>query len=417
MSDQSELHPALPDLSGGKRTIATPIPPIVKIFTLVLFFLAMTPVLMYLAWLLTPSTPFPLLVIDKTSVDAQGVERASFFWMMKHRKLTKFNGSFYLPGVDYRGFHPLYDTTYLITGLEGMSESDVDSIADLLGGAYFVDTYGVSAEEWRTKAPKDDPSYRLYGGLSQEDLRLLTKLRNDGKPVLSEFNLFASPTSDSLRNEARELLGLRWTGWTGRYFATLDTVGDPEFPKWVLRSYERQYKLPWAYRDPGIIMVHLDGNVVVLEAGTYLADPIPAIVTEEELASYYGVPRTIPYPFWFDVTFPDERNGIVSKFVIGTNQYGDSLLAFYRLPREFPAVIQSRQPPLFYYFCMDASDNPIPPDFLASFKGIEWFDWFFYDASDLTDRRRFFWKYYFPMMSQILEELKTQVPPGKTSSR
>jgi len=411
MSDQPLPRPPLPDLSGGQRTIPAPIPPVVKIFALILLLVVMTPVLMYVAWLVTPSTAFTMLVVDKTSIDGSAIERASFYWVMKQHKLKRSNGRFYLPEVDYRGFLPLHDTAYLVTGLEGMDEGRLDSLASLLDAAYFVDTYGVSVDEWATKIPDEDPSRILYGGLAREDIHLLAKLKSDGKPIISEFNLLASPTPKSIRDRAQDLLGLQWTGWTGRYFTTMDTANDRDFPKWILRSYERQYETPWGYRHAGIIMVHLEGSLVVLEAGTYLRDPIPIIVTEKDIADYYGVSTEIPYPFWFDITFPRESNAVVSKFVIQTNQYGDSLLAFHNLPREFPAVICSKEPPLLYYFCMDAADNPVPPGIFACFKGIGWFDWLFYDAQDPMDRRVFYWKFYRPMMGQILEELKDQLPP------
>ncbi|MBI2619432.1 MAG: hypothetical protein HYW57_05070 [Ignavibacteriales bacterium] len=414
MDKRNGARDSLPDLSLGARTIHTPIPLVIKILTVLVFSLFMTPVLMYLAWFLTPASPYSVLVIDKTSIDQRGVERSSFYWTMKHRKITKGNGAFYLPSIDYRGFVPLRDTMYLVTGLEGLGESEIDSLASHFDAAYYIDTYGVSAAEWTTKIPEDDPSRRLYGGLANEDLLFLTMMRNRGKPILSEFNLMASPTSDTLRQRTQELLGLQWTGWTGRYFATLDTVANPDFPLWILLAYEKQYGTQWEYRLPGVILVHLDGRLIVLEAETYLLDAMPTIVTAEDVADYFGVPAEIPYPFWFDVTFPDQTNTVISTFVLRTNQYGDSLLASLDLPREFPAAIIGKQAPTFYYFCMDASDNPEPPEFFARFTGIEWLRWLFYDPNDLTNRRRFFWEYYLPMMSQILDELKNERPsPGR----
>ncbi|GGF71181.1 hypothetical protein [Wenyingzhuangia marina] len=40
------------------------------------------------------------------------------------------------------------------------------------------------------------------------------------------------------------------------------------------------------------------------------------------------------------------------------------------------------------------------------FKGINYFKWLFYDTSKPTERKSFFWEFYYPLLNTILEEEK-----------
>jgi len=58
---------------------------------------------------------------------------------------------------------------------------------------------------------------------------------------------------------------------------------------------------------------------------------------------------------------------------------------------------------VFAYFSGDFSDNPIK--FTSSyFKGIGLFSFSFYNHFDKADRAGFFWRYYRPLLSGILQD-------------
>ena len=57
----------------------------------------------------------------------------------------------------------------------------------------------------------------------------------------------------------------------------------------------------------------------------------------------------------------------------------------------------------FFYFGGDFADNPIP-HYGVYFEWMETFDYFYYNNRDLSDRRKFFWRYYRPFMTQIMSD-------------
>jgi hypothetical protein len=398
--------------SHHHRTIHLRLPLPVKILAVLVLLLFILPLVLWLAWLLSASRPLHLLVVDKTSLTAQGIERASLYWVLRHDKYKRPDGNNYVTSTDFRGFVPVGDSAFALTGLEGSSPGSIDSLASRINAVYFVDTYGVTSDEWEPQA--HGRVQKLYGGLSPQDIQLIFSLRRRGKPVIAEFNFFASPTPTPVRVAAENLLNIRWTGWTGRYYQSLDTLGNPDLPRWIVTAHTRQSGAGWRYHLPGVVLLHENGTVVILEEGAFLSDGLPVIVTPPPNAEQFGVEQTVPYPFWFDITVPTGTNTVVSYFILQTNAFGDSLLARYNLRRAFPAVIRSTTSPAFYYFCLDAADNPTPSDFFAFFKGIESLRVFFYNEQDPGDRRQFYWSYYVPMMTRILHEASEQ-PPGKAS--
>ncbi len=401
MSESNERsNTPLPDLSAAHRTIYLPVPRAIKIAVLVIVFFLITPLLMYIAWLLNPGNPQTILFVDKTSLTKAGLERASLYWALRHHKITKSDGRFYTPELDYRGFVPIRETTYVVTGLETFSDAQIDSLAERMEAAYFIDTYGVLAREWNPEGPERTEGM-LYGGLSEQDLKFIETLRRQGKPLIAEFNFLASPTQKNVREKAEAMLGIRWTGWIGRYYESLDSA-DQELPRWVIELFIRQNG-SWNYRHPGVVLVHSDETVVVLEEGGLLLEAMPIIRTED--GRIPGLAEEVPYPFWFDVTVASSpANGALSYFHLQTTPRGDSLLARYQLRSVFPAVLESKAGPRFVYIAMDASDNPVPASVFSSLAGIEIFQQFFYSKTDKSDRRNFFWDYYLPLVRYLFDK-------------
>jgi len=73
------------------------------------------------------------------------------------------------------------------------------------------------------------------------------------------------------------------------------------------------------------------------------------------------------------------------------------------IPRVFPAIVHRNKGYIFYYFCGDFADNPTKFRF-AKLDGITGLKFLLYNAKDRTDRNRFFWEFYLPMMQNILQE-------------
>jgi hypothetical protein len=81
---------------------------------------------------------------------------------------------------------------------------------------------------------------------------------------------------------------------------------------------------------------------------------------------------------------------------------GDSILQNYFLPETFPAVLQGPGETPYFYFAGDFADNPVAIK-TAYFKGIEKLKFLFIREKP-GSRTRFYWDYYYPLMSQILDQ-------------
>jgi len=373
-----------------------------RLLYLLLILLFGIPAISWVVWQLWPARPLSILILDKTSTTAEGTEHRSFNWVLTYNKYTKPGGGTYWTDKDYYGFFPLQNEKYLLKGLEQCTALQVDSLADRSDMAYFTDTYGVYRGDWYQRTRALDRSLLLYGGLQKNDLRFLEAMKSQGKLIITEFNFLASPTSDSLRRAAERMFEIRWTGWTGRCYSSLDSMNS-DIPRWALRLYERQQHERWCFRNPGIILIHSSDTIVVLEEATHLEGAVPTIMTQGDPRDVFHVPDEMPYPYWFDITLSGPSNTVAAEYSLHTNMMGDSVLNRYRIPRVFPAVIERRQRYTFYYFAGDFADNPIFSTSWAHFKGLPWLRASFYDKEDPDERLCFFWEYYFPMMTAILE--------------
>jgi len=369
----------------------------------VLVMLLPFPLWMYIAWNLSATKPFPVVIIDKTVLTREAKEHESFNWILTNEKFVKQNGDPYSITKDYYGFFPKNNKKFSVQGLENFNPEQIDSLANASQAVYVTDTYGIFSSEWYTQKEQTEHSSLVYGGMSTVDLMFLQKMKEKKKLIITEFNSVASPTSDVVRADFEEMFGLRWTGWTGRYFESLDTITNKELPRWLIREYKRQHNNSWRFKNSGIAFVHLDNRVEILENKTHLAQEVPYLLTNEENSERFGLPAKFKYPYWFDVMLTQRTNNVLSVYSIYTNAKGDSLLRINGIPKVFPAVIEHKGDYTFYYFAGDFCDNPVD-QFAATMKGIRLFKWFFYNSKEVPERRSFFWEYYSPLVTKILND-------------
>lgn len=219
-----------------------------------------------------------------------------------------------------------------------------------------------------------------------------------------EYNCFDYPTAQFESVRTQEKLGINFTGWTGKYFSSLDTTVK-DFPVWMTTMYRKEYKKPWIFTKPGIVILK-EKDIVVLEEGTHLKNPIPQIITDGEISQKYGVVPSVAFDQWFDIIDPLE-NKIISKFKIDTTPLGDTLLVSNALFNEFPAVVQDPVAQRIYYFSGDFANYDVP-FWISRFKGVEKLKGILYtDKPD--DMRRFFWLYYKPLINGIFSDYYTSL--------
>lgn len=312
---------------------------ILKIIGIIILILMLSPLWMYVFWFLTPKRPIKIAIVDKTVLNISGTEHESFNWVLRNDRYCCPNGRFYTTEKDYFGFFPGDSGKYTLKGFEQLPPDDVAKVAEKYDMLYITDAYGIYYNEWFKNREQLERSPLIYGGLSLQDLVVLSGMKQKKKLILTEFNTIASPTSDENRHAFEKTFDLKWTGWVGRYFNILDSSKNPELPHWLTRNYRKQHHDQWPFKKSGIVFVREDDHIEVLEMGTELKKPLPIIVTGHDKANEYNLPASIKYPYWFDIITSGKSNEILSSYSLDCKPKGDSILNAYHIPHQFPAVI------------------------------------------------------------------------------
>jgi hypothetical protein len=370
----------------------------INVFKIVFFVLAPVVLASFLFWAFQEKKPTDIYVLDKTVPDETYAEHKSFDWILTYYKYTKRNKKLYSYKKDYYGYLP---GKHIRNPIRSLRLYEILSLSDDFDMVYYTDTYGVTYQDVFNRPPDRFNSPLIYGGLNQNDYLLLSEMKRKHKLILTEFNILASPTSDLVREKTESLFDFSWTGWTGCYISSLKST-NPNLPRWLISQYEQKYQKKWAFDGEGIILVQENGDIVVLDAKTYLNHPFPQIITGAYGQKTYHLPSSQNYSFWFDIIKPGQSNKVVSSYKINTNSEGDKLLGNIGLTKEFPAIIEHLGDYKFYYFAGDFCDRDIAFG-TSYFKGFPWLAKTFY-LRNSASKKAFFWRFYLPLIHNILEK-------------
>jgi len=372
--------------------------------TILFYFVITLPLWMFLAWLVWPKTKYVIAIIDKTVLFKSGQEHASLTWVLRNNKFSKTSTDLYKVGRDYFGFFPNKNKKYDLKGLEKVSNENLEKLSRNSDMVYVTDTYGIYSKEWYLGKNITERQRLLYGGLSAQDMLFLKKMKQKKKLIITEFNTFATPTPEPIAKEFEQTFNLKWSGWVGKYFDSFDTLQNKELPRWLIENYMAQHNNQWPFKKSGIAFVHKSDKIVILEYVTHLNAEVPYILTKKEEQERYNIPKSMKYPFWFDILQTSRSNKIISFYDLEVNSEGAKILAKNHIPSQFPAIIEHyRDDYKFYYFCGDFADNPISQGG-SYFKGISYFRNLFYNDDIAAERVSFFWEFYRPIVNTILHE-------------
>jgi hypothetical protein len=356
----------------------------------------------WLTWFFKPEKTLDVYILDKTVPNMERTEHKAFNWILNHNKYLKSNGDLYNKNEDYYGFFPLNSKSQEFD-FKSVRIHEIEDIASEYDMLYYTDTYGVYYNEWYKKGSDEvKHTQKVYGGLNQNDYLLLKEMKKLNKLIITEFNLYNAPTNGLIREKVETMFGLKWSGWTGKYFPSLSASEDSYFPKWIVNLYKEQNNNEWPFTKAGIVLVHKFGTIAVLEMGTHLTEEIPQIIAKQDAIDRFGVPEQTYYSHWFDITFSKEQNDVLANFKLNVNSQGDSILRNYNIKPIFPAVIEHIGDYQFYYFGGDFAESNIA-DKTAFFEGYHNI------MSKLTkdnykNTNKFFWKFYVPMLTNILDD-------------
>jgi len=370
------------------------------IVVIILAVILALPVINLIRWTFQSKKPLDIIIVDKTVPTLEREHHKPFTWILTNERFVKKEKkTSYSYTKDYFGFFPQRPLREKKWDRNDYRLADIINLANKNDAIYFTDTYGVFFNDWFRGINKSRKSRKIYGGLNNTDFLLLKEMKDRNKLIIMEYNSFDYPTAEFESFRAQEKLGITFSGWTGKYFSSLDTTLK-DFPIWMTAMYRKEYRKPWTFKKPGIVILK-EKDILVLEEGTHLKNPLPHIITDETSAKKYGVLGSVAFDQWFDIIDP-LQNKVISTFKFDTTPIGDTLLANNGLVKEFPAVVQEPVTQRIYYFSGDFATYNVP-FWTARFKGVDKLKEIFY--SDKTDdTRRFFWLYYKPLINGIFSD-------------
>ncbi len=370
------------------------------ITTIILVLVLALPFINYLRWSFQEKKPMDIVILDKTVPTLERLNHKSLTWVLNNgRFVKKDKKKSYSYKKDYYGFAPTRPLKDRGSVRMEYHLGEMLELPEKTDAIYFADTYGVFFNDWYAGINKSRRSRKIYGGLNNTDYLLVNEMKNRNKLIILEYNSFDYPTPAFESFRTQEKLGITFTGWSGKYFEKLDTTSK-NFPVWMTAMYRKEYKKPWTFTKPGIVLLS-EKNIIVLEQGTHLKDALPYIVTETANCEKFGVPPSVAFDKWFDIVDPLQNN-VISKFSLGTTAIGDTLLKANKLSSSFPAVTQDSSSQRIYYFSGDFANNNVNFCFsrLKGFSGIKGLSY----SDKPNDTRRFFWLYYKPLVNSIFSD-------------
>jgi len=370
------------------------------ILVIILAVILALPVINLIRWSFQSKKPLDIIIVDKTVPTLEREHHKPFTWILTNERFVKKeNRTSYSYAKDYFGFFPQRPLRDKKWDRNDYRLADIINLANKNDAIYFTDTYGVFFNDWFRGINKSRKSRKIYGGLNNTDFLLLKEMKDRNKLIIMEYNSFDYPTAEFESFRTQEKLGITFSGWTGKYFSSLDTT-IKDFPIWMTAMYRKEYKKPWKFTKAGIVILK-ERDIVVLEDGIHLKNSLPQIITDESSAKKYGVLSKVAFDQWFDIIDP-LQNKVISKFKIETTPEGDTLLSSNGLMSEFPAVVQEPVAQRIYYFSGDFATYDIP-FWTARLKGVDKLKGIFYSDKP-EDTRRFFWLYYKPLINGIFSD-------------
>ncbi|MDX9846428.1 MAG: hypothetical protein RBT74_05550 [Tenuifilaceae bacterium] len=355
---------------------------------------------LHIGWRFKEKRVLNVYILDKTVTRSDRPEHKSLIWVLNTNRFVLPNQKSYNNTEDYYGFFPI-DIKKEAFDFRSIRINEVDTYAAIYDVAYYADCYGVHSFEWYKGKSKPISSQKIYGGLNQNDYLLMKKMLENGKLVIGEYNIFSSPTNALVRSKTEELLGISWSGWSGRYFPTLNIDASNGPPPWMKNLFESQHMGVWPKDKSGIVLVNNDGLIEILVEGVHLNSSLPITTSTNEALTRFGIKQNIPFEQWFEFINP-LQNTVHSEFKLDVTQLGEETLSRMGLSSQFPAIIEGRELGKFFYFCGDFAENPAQL-WTAKIVGGNRLNHFLY-RFDTPNRSDFFRYFYNPLITNILQE-------------
>ncbi len=372
---------------------------LIKKVSILLILVLLLIISLFFVWKFQPKKKLNVYILDKTVIRTERPEHKAFVWLLNQNRYVGPDGEPYSVSKDYWGFFPI-DLENEIFDFKAIRINEVDAYAAAYDAAYYTDCYGVYSFEWYKNITQPIHSSKVYGGLNQNDFLLLKKMKESGKLIIGEYNMFSTPTNALIRSKTEQLFNLMWTGWCGRVFNTL----DPEKPngpaEWMPKLYESQHLKPWPKQSKGIILISNDGLIDVLELEESLKTLTPIIEATASGEKQFKLPKKTLYPCWFEFIVPSVTATVHANFNLDLTEKGKGQLNKLGLNASFPAIIQASENEPTFYFAGDFAENPVKTSTSKIAYGKFWNKLLL----KKTEKTEFFNTFYTPLIEGILDD-------------
>ena len=371
-----------------------------KILITIAALLILVFVVPFIVWFFVPTRPISIVVIDKTT-GADFREHRSFFWLMHHWKYTKPDSqNFYNDTEDFYGFFP-QDSSYSEPSQLRLSNANLLYITDTYG----VYTYPLGYEKFeKMLSDKYLPIELKYGGLTNVELDSIEAFKRSGGMSIAEFNTLQDPQSRDTITQQRigSIFGVRYAGALGKYYDDLKTA-----PRWMKERYKQTSGETWNYSGRGIIIT-IDRTIgdtkpgmIVLESSDILFSPLVLRNSDHDLLK--KTEDKVPYFYFFEYLTVDSSAKVIAQFEMQCTRSGKEKVLSAGLPLVFPAVVISDSTAQNLYFAGDFADNKVEM-LLTHYWNVEYLLGKLFSFYFVSDQTRFFWRFYLPLMKEVLDQ-------------
>ncbi|MBA5729226.1 hypothetical protein HW423_05450 [Aerococcaceae bacterium INB8] len=363
-----------------------------KRYYLIIIFIAIFASLPFIIWQTQSPKDLSVAVIDKTVPTDNYREHKGVHWVLNHLKISNLDGDEFDNAGDYYGIVPTYsEETEEVIYEERVLPTDYSEYDAI----YLADTYGVYEEKSNGK---------IYGGITQAEWEAIYSRLNQPEPslLIAEFNSFASPTDEVVREAITNHLGITWSGWLGRYFTELNPNLNQEFPQRVSEMYGDE----WNYSGPGIILVNdFTQETVVLEKEKHITEEGIRVLFNKLGEEIFNLTESSEYDFWFDIITPHSNTEVLATYDWSLTEEGKNKLNHYDIPLEPVAVTRNIQGShQNIYFAGDYSDKPDLPSYYQVSGMAKINQW----VADIRDES-FYWSTFAPMLTTLFEQFESDL--------
>jgi len=377
----------------------------VKAVLIILLLFVIIPGFGYFLWVVQKETKIDLMIVNKTVEKLKQNEFKSLNWALNYCKIVKSSSNSYDYQRDYFGYFP--EPTYENAYIQGFKLSELSFLKDKYEGLIYLDCKGVG----NTISATGQKSF--YGGFNQSDFLLFKEMMGANKLVIAEYNFFSEPTEDLVRFNTEQLIDVYSVLWEGKFMNQLDRekVSVDLDEKWI-EQYKENTGKNWEFKGSGLVLINEKKNrILVLPSDQYMTAAYPSILTNAELAAFYGVKESIPYCGWFQMVY-EGKNEVISSFDLNLNEEGKQVLMSNGLEYHFPATIALAKPHQ-YFFAGDFSKQKVSLGFSKNRIVSQMTKTICKMRGDKPSE--FFHNYYMPMYTTILKNYSASLSNEKSS--